>query len=118
MLTIQEGDVNIPVDISREPLAFPEPTNFMWLKDQEPLRNGLITTYSNVTFNSVLRTDSGIYTVYAANTLLNDTSQQIGNDSGSFHMNVLCKFAVEILWVLVLNLANAGPNPGKFVWRG
>ena len=106
MVSIQEGDVNIPVDISQEPLAFPEPTNFMWLKDQLPLRNGLTKTYSNVTFNSVLKTDSGIYTASAANTLLSDTSQQIGKDSGSFHLNVLCKFAVETLQVVVLNLAN------------
>ena len=97
MVMIQEGSVNIPVDISQEPLAFPEPTNFMWLKDRQPLRNGLTKTYSNVTFNSVSRTDSGMYTVSAANTLLSDTSQEIGNDSGSFHLNVLCKFVVETL---------------------
>ena len=94
MLRIQEGDLNIPVDISQEPLAFPEPTNFMWLKDGVSLRNGLTTTYSTVTFNSVMRSDTGEYTVFATNTLLDDTSQQIGNDTGSFYLNVLCKLEV------------------------
>ena len=114
MLKIQEGNVSIPVDISQEPFAFPEPTDYMWLKDGQPLRNGLTKTYSNITFNSVLRTDSGIYTVFAANTLLNDTSQQIGNDSGSFHLNVLCKFAAQMLGFPSFSVAETPQKLQKF----
>ena len=90
---IQEGDLNVPIDLIQEPVAFPEPSNFEWLIGGQPLRqNGLTTTYSSVIFDSVVRTDSGNYIVNATNFLLDNASEPVGNDMGSFYLDVLCKW--------------------------
>jgi hypothetical protein len=93
---IQEGDLNIPIDLHQEPVAFPEPSEFEWLIGGRSLRqNGRITTtYSSVTFASVMRTDTGNYTVNATNFLLDDVTEPVGNDVGSFYLDVLCKWMV------------------------
>ena len=76
VVRLQEGrEVNVPVDLRQDPPAFPEPTDFTWMRNGQPLlRSGLTTTYSNVTFDSVMRSDAGNYTVTATNFLLNDSS--------------------------------------------
>ena len=89
---LQEADLNVPVDLLREPAAFPEPSGFEWLKDGRPLRQiGLTTTYSSVIFSSVLRSDAGNYTVSVTNFLLDNATQPVGSDMGSFSLDVLCK---------------------------
>ena len=37
-LKILEGDLNIPIDLLEEPTAFPEPSDFEWFLDGQPLR--------------------------------------------------------------------------------
>ena len=94
-MRIEEGDENVPVDLHQEPPAFPEPTmqgSFTWNKDGQPL-TGLSQTYSNVTFPTVRRTDAGNYTVSAMNFVLGSTTKQIGSDSGSFYLDVICKLS-------------------------
>ena len=88
----EKGEVDIPVDLRQDPPAFPEPTDFTWTRNGLTLRSGLTSTYSSVTFNSVVRSDAGNYTVTATNFLLNDSSRPIGSDPGSFYLDVLCKF--------------------------
>ena len=93
----ERSEVNVPVDLRQDPPAFPEPTNFTWMRNgQASLRSGLTTTYSNVTFDSVMRSDAGNYTVTATNFLLNDSSRPIGSDSGSFYLDVLCKCCIDM----------------------
>ena len=99
----EKADVNVPVDLRQDPPAFPEPTDFTWMRNGQPsLRSGLTTTYSNVTFDSVVRSDAGNYTVTATNFLLNDSNRPVGGDSGSFYLDVLCKclYYVELLQYL------------------
>ena len=93
IVKLQEGrEVNVPVDLLQDPPAFPEPTDFTWMRNGQPsLRSGLTTTYSNVTFDSIMRGDAGSYTVTATNFLLNDSTRPIGSDSGTFYLDVLCK---------------------------
>ena len=92
---IQEGDTNITIDLRQDPAPFPEPSIFNWSKDGRPLSgdNNIISlTYSNVTFLLVTRNISGNYTISATNFMLDNISQQLGSDVGSFHLDVLCKY--------------------------
>ena len=87
----ERSGVNVPVDLRQDPPAFPEPTVFTWMRNgQASLRSGLTTTYSKVTFDSVMRTDAGNYTVTATNFVLDNRTTQVGNDTGSFYLDVLC----------------------------
>ena len=45
----------------------------------------------NINFGSLMRSDSGNYTVNATNYLLDNVTQPVGNDIGSFYLDVLCK---------------------------
>ena len=94
LVKIEVGTENITVDLNQEPAAFPEPTRFSWNKDGQPLSvTDLILTYSNVTFNTVRRADAGNYTVTATNFVLPGSpgTNQVGNDTGSFYLDVICK---------------------------
>ena len=119
MVRLQEGsEVNVPVDLRQDPLAFPEPTDFTWMRNGQPsLRSGLTTTYSNVTFDSVMRSDAGNYTVTATNFLLNDFSRPIGSDSGSFYLDVLCKCLMCTQSLLTLCIVYSS-DPPSFVIEG
>ena len=88
-----EGDLNVLIDLHQEPAAFPEPSDFEWLIGGQPLvrRNGIITSYSSIIFGSLMRSDSGNYTVNATNYLLDNVTQPVGSDTGSFYLDVLCK---------------------------
>ena len=89
-LIVRENSGRIPVNLSIGLAAFPEPT-FQWTKDGEPL-NGPTLTYNSVTFDNVRRSDAGNYTVLATNSVLNTTTpEQVGSDTGSFSLDVLCK---------------------------
>ena len=94
LVKIQEYDLNVPINLLQDPIAFPEPSSFDWLKDGQPLRqSGLSITYYSVMFFSVMRSDAGSYTVSTTNFLLDNVIQPVGSDSGSFYLDVLCKLA-------------------------
>ena len=98
LVRIQEGNKNVPIDLSLDPAAFPEPTNFSWNVNGQSL-TGLPQTYSysRVNFSTVRRSHAGNYAVFAANYLLNDPTVQVGNDSGSFYLDVLCMYKIVIV---------------------
>jgi hypothetical protein len=84
---------NVTIDLQQELAAFPEPSLFSWSKDGQPLVTDLVLTYSNVTFAVVKRADAGNYTVTATNFVLPGSpgTNQVGNDTGSFYLDVICK---------------------------
>ena len=91
VLKLRENGGRIPVNISEGLAAFPEPT-FQWSKDGRPLDGSRPElTYSTVTFDSMRRSDAGNYTAAATNFELDSTTEQVGNDTGSFYLDVLCK---------------------------
>ena len=93
LVLIEENSENVPVDLRQEPAAFPEPTQFTWNRDGQQL-NGLDQTFSNLTFGTIRRGDAGNYAVSATNFVLNSTVEQVGTDTGSFTLNVICKLAI------------------------
>ena len=92
LVRIEEGDENIPVDLrlDQNPAAFPEPTGFIWNVNGE-LLTYLPRTYSSVNFSTIRRNHAGNYTVFAVSYFLDDSTTQVGNDTGSFYLDVLCK---------------------------
>ena len=62
--------------------------SFDWTRDGRPLTTGPALTYSSVTFSSIERTDSGTYSVLATNVV---DGVQVGNDTGSFTLDVICE---------------------------
>ena len=94
LVKIEENTQNVTVDLRQEPAAFPEPTLFSWNKDGQPLTGRpMVLTYSNVTFDTVRRSDTGNYIIiFTRNLVLNDTMKEIGNDTESFFLTVICKF--------------------------
>ena len=95
MVRVEENSINIPVDLHQEPAAFPEPTLFRWYKDGQPLTQAdRLLTYSNVTFNTVRRADAGNYTVSATNFVIGSNTEAVGNDTGSFYLDVICELCV------------------------
>ena len=85
--------MNISIDLYQGPAAFPQPTLFDWNKDGQPVRAGLLLTYTSVTFDTVRRVDTGNYSVSATNFVLPGSpgTDQVGNDTGSFYLDVICK---------------------------
>ena len=95
LVLIEENSLNVPIDLHQEQVAFPEPSVFSWNKDGQPLRTDqYLLTYSNITFNVVRIYDAGNYTVSAINFVLGGTVEQVGNDTGSFYLDVLCKLLI------------------------
>jgi hypothetical protein len=93
LVKVEETQESITVDLFQEPAAFPQPSSFEWFKDGLPLTGFDQLTSSNVTFDAIKRTDAGNYTVLARNFALGAGSmEQVGNDTGSFYLDVLCKF--------------------------
>jgi hypothetical protein len=85
VLKVRENGGRIPVNISEGFAAFPEPTS-QWSKDGQSLEGPRpILTYNTVTFDNARRSDTGNYTVVATNFMLDSTTEQIGNDTGSFY---------------------------------
>ena len=89
MVRILEKSRDVPIDLAVGPLPFPLDTiSFNWSKDGRLLTTGPMLTYSSVTFSIIERRDSGSYFVQAMN-VVNEV--QIGNDTGSFTLDVICK---------------------------
>ena len=86
----EDKSENILVDLHQEPAGFPVPTLFSWSKNGQPLTTRPLT-YSSVTFDTVRRADAGNYTVIAKNFDSRDPAVEVGSDTGSFYLDVLCK---------------------------
>ena len=95
VVRIEESNGNVPFDLSLDPAIFPEPSDFTWNVNGQPLTN-LPLSYSSVNFSTIRRSHAGNCSVFAANYLLNDLSVQIGNDTDSFYLDVLCMYTVKI----------------------
>ena len=91
ILKIVQNSVNVPIDLSQDPPPYPVPASFNWTNDGAPLMNGLAVTYSNITFPVVSRNDSGRYQVSATNYVLGSDTKQVGTDTGSFILDVICE---------------------------
>ena len=109
LLRIQENQVNIPIDLYQDPAAFPQPTLFNWNKDGQPLRTDLLLTYSSVTFDTVSRVDAGNYRVSATNFVLPGSpgTNQVGNDTGSFYLDVICKQCIIMIAARTVKTLNS-----------
>ena len=86
----EDNSQDIPVDLRQEPAGFPVPTEFSWNKDGERLTTRP-HTYSSVTFDTVRRADAGVYAVSATNFVVGNPAVEVGSDTGSFYLDVLCK---------------------------
>ena len=98
MLSIVENAASsVPVELGQSPAAYPEPTVYTWNKDGEPLSSGpgRTLTYSSITFSPVTRSNAGNYMVSTTNYILGSNTEQVGNDTGSFFINVICKLQLE-----------------------
>ena len=93
VLNIAENTVSVPVELRQGPAAFPEPTLYSWTKDGVTFNNPTLT-YSSVTFSPLRRSDTGVYLVSATNYILGSNTEQVGNDTGSFFLNVICELAI------------------------
>ena len=107
VVKIEAGGQNITIDLSQEPAAYPVPTLFTWNKDGQPETDPTLTlSYSNVSIDTVRRADAGNYTVTATNFVLPGSpgGNQVGNDTGSFYLDVLCKYVVYVhcIWLLCI----------------
>ena len=90
MLNIVENTVSVSVELAEGPAAYPEPSSFSWTKDGQTFNNPTLT-YSSVTFSPLRRTDSSNYLVSATNYILGSNTEQVGDDTGSFFLNVICE---------------------------
>ncbi len=93
VIKVDERDGNIPVDIATPPLAYPTPTDFQWTKDGVtiPISSRATFSYPSVLFNSLERSDSGLYSLTATNHRT-DNGVAIGTGQGSFTLDVLCEW--------------------------
>lgn len=95
-MNIIEGTTNVSIDISDSYPAFPFPMIFQWQRNGINIASNTSTVtygYPVVNFANVSRSDTGNYSLTATNFLLDGSDEQLGNDSGSFNLNVLCKEA-------------------------
>ena len=91
LVKIEENNENITINLRQEPTGFPEPILFSWNKDEQPIRTGISLTYSSVTFDIVRRVDAGNYSVSATNYVIGSNTEQVGNDTGSFYLDIICE---------------------------
>ena len=103
LVRIAENSLNIPVDLRQEPVPFPESTSFLWYRNGQRLTEAdRPLTYSNVTFSTVRREDTGNYTVSATNFVIGSNTEQVGNDTGNFYLDVICKFCIVPVPILII----------------
>lgn len=79
-------------NLEMEPKAFPFPT-FWWTRNSVGVMNvsgSVYFGYPAVIFSNVSRNDTGTYSIFAENSII-DGDEMIGNDTGSFILDVLCK---------------------------
>ena len=92
-VVVVEGRTNT-VSLRQAPDAFPFPQQFSWTVNGSPASNNSRVTfgYPSVTFQQLERGDAGTYTLTATNYRLDNTSVVVGTDTGSFTLDVQCKF--------------------------
>ena len=85
------------VILHQVPDPFPFPQQFSWTVNGSPANNNSRLTfgYPSVTFQPYTRGDAGIYMLTATNYRLDDTSVVVGTDTGSFTLDVHCKFGTK-----------------------
>ena len=49
-----------------------------------------------MTIPSVERADAGNYSVFVTSFVLDGSMEQVGNDSGSFYLDVICKLLFDV----------------------
>ena len=88
-----EGSTNT-VSLHQAPDAFPFPQQFSWTVNGSPASSNSRVTfgYPSVTFQQLERGDAGTYTLTATNYRLDNTSVLVGKNTGSFILDVQCKF--------------------------
>ena len=101
-MRVLEGKRNVPIDLALDPPAYPIPSSFSWMIDRESLNTSPALTYSTATFDTIERLDSGDYAVNATNFIPDNPTQQIGSDTGSFTLDVICKFYLHSTVLLKL----------------
>lgn len=82
----------LDLSIGRDP--FPYPRDFQWTRNGGVLlRNASRVTwgYPSVVIHNVSRTDRGQYSLSAINYRLDNPNEEIGRETGSFQLNVLCE---------------------------
>ena len=93
-MSVLENSLNFPINITQNPTAFPmETVSFSWTRNGQPLTTDPAQTYSSLTFSNIDRSDSGNYSVFASNVV---DGREVGNDTGSFYLNVICKLCIYI----------------------
>lgn len=96
-LKIEENTENVRVDLTQDPVAYPEPGNgsFLWSKGSVRVTSGptITLTYSTITFTTVMRSHAGRYVVFAAPFYKHGESHrdQPGKGYGSLILDVICK---------------------------
>lgn len=98
LVMVEESELNVSIDLRQTPSGFPEPTMFTWYKDGQQLTR-FDQTFSNVTIASVQRSDAGNYSVIVTNFLLDGSMERVGNDTGSFYLDIICKLLVITLCI-------------------
>lgn len=94
------------LDLSRGRDPFPYPRDFQWTRnDGAPLRNASRVSwgYPSVVIRNVSRTDRGQYSLSAINYRLDNPSEEIGRETGSFQLDVLCESSAVPLLYIILN---------------
>ena len=125
MFRLAENSLNVSVDLSQAPAAFPKPTSYTWTKNGIQLSGAPpLLTYSTITFPLISRSDAGSYVVSAINFVLGNNSVLIGSDTGSFRLDVICKTFLRInndcIYCLIrefLSVNNNNHNAHYFVIR-
>ena len=109
-MKIEENSEDVPIDLRQDPAAYPEPMtsdSFEWSKDGLPLTETSPRlsqlTYSRVSFDTVIREDAGNYIVSATNYVSGSTTQEIGSDTGSLRLDVICKQKYYTTIIIVIN---------------
>ena len=100
-IRFQEGVNDVAVNLEEGRSAFPTPM-FEWTQNGQPAMNGSgrVFGYPSLTISSVARTDRGMYTLSARNFELG-TTNEIGNDAGTFTLDVLCKSHSSLVYIVL-----------------
>ena len=77
------------INLGQAPDAFPFPQQFSWTTNNN---SRVAFGYPSVTFLPFIREDTGTYNLTATNYRLDNTSVVVGMDTGSFTLDVQCKF--------------------------
>ena len=77
------------INLRQAPDAFPFPQQFSWTANNN---SRVAFSYPSVTFLLFIRGDAGTYNLTATNYRLDNTSVVVGTDTGSFTVDVQCKF--------------------------